>query len=47
MGKRKAIVPVERIEKAILFIRGEKILLNRHLADESRADPFTPSLFFS
>lgn len=24
MGKRKAIVPVERIEKAILMIRGEK-----------------------
>ena len=33
MGKRKAIVPVERIEKAILFIRGEKVLLDRDLAE--------------
>jgi len=33
MGKRKAIVPVERIEKAIFMIRGEKVLLDRHLAE--------------
>jgi ribosomal protein S13 len=33
MAKRKAIVPVERIEKAILLIRGEKVLLDRHLAE--------------
>ena len=33
MAKRKAAVPVERIEKAILFIRGEKVLLDRHLAE--------------
>ena len=33
MGKRKAIVPVERIEKAILMIRGEKVLLDRDLPE--------------
>ena len=33
MAKRKAAVPVERIEKAILFIRGEKVLLDRDLAE--------------
>jgi len=33
MAKRKAAVPVERIEKAILFIRGEKVLLDRNLAE--------------
>ena len=33
MAKPKAIVPVERIEKAILFIRGEKVLLDRDLAE--------------
>jgi hypothetical protein len=33
MAKQKSIVPVERIEKAILLIRGEKVLLDRHLAE--------------
>ena len=32
MAKQKSIVPVERIEKAIIFIRGEKVLLDRDLA---------------
>jgi len=32
MGKRKSIVPVERIEQAILLIRGHKVLLDRDLA---------------
>ena len=26
------LIPVERIEKAILFIRGEKVMLDRDLA---------------
>jgi hypothetical protein len=33
MVKRKAIVPMERVEKAIIFIRGEKVLLDRDLAE--------------
>ena len=33
MAKRKAAVPVERIEKAILIIRGEKVILDRDLAE--------------
>ena len=33
MAKRKASVSVERIEKAILFIHGEKVLLDRDLAE--------------
>ena len=32
MGKRKSIVPVERIEKAILLIRGQKVMLDTDLA---------------
>ncbi|NVL89703.1 MAG: ORF6N domain-containing protein [Desulfobacterales bacterium] len=32
MGKRKSTVPVERIEQAILLIRGHKVLLDRDLA---------------
>jgi hypothetical protein len=31
--KRPSFVPVERIEQAILFMRGEKVMLDRHLAD--------------
>lgn len=33
MGKRKSIVPIERIEKAILLIRGQKVMLDRDLAE--------------
>jgi hypothetical protein len=33
MAKQKSIVPVERIEKAILLVRGEKVLLDRDLAE--------------
>ena len=33
MGKRKSIVSVERIEKAILLIRGHKVMLDRDLAE--------------
>ena len=33
MGKRKLIVPIERIEKAILLIRGQKVILDRDLAE--------------
>ena len=32
MGKRKSIIPVERIEKAILLIRGQKVMLDTDLA---------------
>jgi hypothetical protein len=31
--KMKAIVPVERIERAIYLIRGQKVMLSTHLAD--------------
>ncbi|MFX0199056.1 MAG: ORF6N domain-containing protein [Candidatus Hodarchaeota archaeon] len=33
MGKRKSIVPIERIEKAILLIRGQKVMLDRDIAE--------------
>ena len=33
MGKRKSIVPIERIEKAILLIRGQKVILDRDIAE--------------
>ncbi|MBW2661634.1 MAG: ORF6N domain-containing protein [Deltaproteobacteria bacterium] len=33
MGKRKSIVPVERIEKAIILIHGHKVMLDRDLAE--------------
>jgi hypothetical protein len=32
MGKRKTVVPMERIEKAILLIRGHKVMLDADLA---------------
>ncbi len=32
MRKEKSIVPAERIEKAILLIRGEKVILDKELA---------------
>lgn len=32
MNKTLVVVPVERVEKAILFIRGEKVMLDRDLA---------------
>ena len=33
MGKRKSIVPVERIEHSIHAIRGQRVILDRDLAD--------------
>ncbi len=30
--KQSSLIPVERIEKAIYFIRGEKVMLDRDLA---------------
>ncbi len=32
MGKRKSIVPVERVEKTILLIRSQKVILDADLA---------------
>lgn len=31
--KNSCLIPVERIEKSILFLRGEKVLLDKNLAD--------------
>ena len=33
MGKTKSSVPAERIEQAILLIRGKKVMLDRDLAE--------------
>ncbi|HSY10519.1 MAG TPA: ORF6N domain-containing protein, partial [Candidatus Dormibacteraeota bacterium] len=33
MDKQISLVPVERIEKAIVFIRGEKVMLDSDLAE--------------
>src|SRR6478609_6546451 len=33
MGESISLVPVERIERAILFIRGEKVMLDSDLAE--------------
>ncbi|MBW2174637.1 MAG: ORF6N domain-containing protein [Deltaproteobacteria bacterium] len=33
MAKRKSVVPAERVEKAILLIRGQKVMLDRDLAE--------------
>jgi hypothetical protein len=33
MASKNLPIPVERIEKAILLIRGEKVILDRTLAD--------------
>ena len=33
MGTEKPIVPVERIQQAILLIRGQKVMLDRDLAE--------------
>jgi hypothetical protein len=32
MAKDKSLVPVERIERSILLIRGQKVMLDRDLA---------------
>ena len=32
MGKKQTVVPVERIEQAILLIRGQKVMLDSDLA---------------
>jgi phage regulator Rha-like protein len=39
MAKRKTVVPVEHIEKAILLIRGQKVLLSPHLAKLYGVEP--------
>ena len=33
MARRKSLIPFERIERSILLIRGEKVMLDRDLAD--------------
>jgi hypothetical protein len=33
MAKQKSLVPVDRIEKAILLIRGQKVMLDRDLGE--------------
>jgi len=33
MSKTSAVIPVERIERGILLIRGHKVILDRDLAD--------------
>ena len=33
MADNKIMIPVERIEQAILLIRGQKVMLDRDLAD--------------
>ncbi len=33
MAKQKSVVPIERVEKAILLIRGQKVMLDRDLAE--------------
>ena len=33
MGKTRSSVPSERIEQAILFMRGQKVMLDRDLAE--------------
>jgi hypothetical protein len=33
MAKQKTVVPAERVEKAILLIRGQKVMLDRDLAE--------------
>ena len=35
MAKQKSVVPVEQIEKAILLIRGQKVMLDADLAELS------------
>ena len=38
-SKRKLVVPIERVEKAILLIRGQKVLLSPHLAELYGVEP--------
>jgi hypothetical protein len=33
MSERRSIIPVERIERAIWLIRGQKVMLDRDLAE--------------
>ena len=33
MDKKRSLIPQERIEKSILLIRGQKVILDRDLAD--------------
>ena len=39
MAKQKSVVPIERVEKAILLIRGQKVLLSPHLAELYDVEP--------
>ena len=38
-GKTKALVPIEMIEKKILLIRGQKVMLSMHLAELYGVEP--------
>ena len=33
MARKQSLIPAERIEKSILLIRGQKVMLDRDLAD--------------
>jgi hypothetical protein len=33
MARKKSLIPVERIEKSILLLRGQKVMLDRDLAE--------------
>ena len=38
-GKRKSIVPIERIERTIIVLRGQKVMLSTHLAELYQVEP--------
>jgi hypothetical protein len=33
MDRQVSLIPMDRIERAIIFVRGEKVMLDRDLAD--------------
>jgi len=39
MKEKKSIIPTERIERSILFIRGQKVMLSTHLAELYGVEP--------
>ena len=39
MAADKSLIPAERFEKCILVIRGQKVILDRHLADLYHVKP--------
>ncbi len=39
MRDKKSIIPAERIERSILLIRGEKVILSTHLAELYEVEP--------